>query len=166
MVFNTPSSSLLTRTILSTFLGLIPISYENREINANGCWIWKGQPSFKYGSLSTNGKPKSAHRASFELFNGHIPKGKVLLHACDTPACFNPEHLILGTQKDNMDDMRAKGRQKCKIGEDSRASKLTNAKVREIRNSMLKNSVLAKMYEVTQPCIHSVLSRKNWKHVV
>ena len=51
-----------------------------------------------------------AHRAAYRIFVGAIPKGKCVLHKCDTPACVNPQHLKLGTQKENLHECLAKGR--------------------------------------------------------
>lgn len=76
----------------------------------DACWEWtRGRDPHGYGRFAT---PNSdlAHRASWELHNGPIPAGLNVLHHCDNPPCVNPRHLFLGTQKDNVDDMVAKGR--------------------------------------------------------
>ena len=72
-----------------------------------------------------------AHRASYEAFVGQIPKGMYVCHACDNVACVNPNHLFLGTQKQNLQDMKTKGRST--RGEKNAMSKLTENDVRTIK---------------------------------
>src|SRR5713101_4375739 len=77
------------------------------------CWIWTGSRTGTsgYGKCSVgNGKEVSAHRRSWELENGEIPKGLWVLHHCDNKICVNPSHLFLGTRSDNMKDAVKKGR--------------------------------------------------------
>jgi hypothetical protein len=81
----------------------------------NECWNWKGAPNvWGYGQIrDTNGrygKKKLAHRISWIIHNGPIPTNILVLHTCDNPLCVNPNHLWLGTHKDNALDMCKKGR--------------------------------------------------------
>lgn len=81
----------------------------------SGCWLWTGGlhgngKSSGYGSFGLGGKPVKAHRASFMLLKGPIPKGMSVCHKCDVRSCVNPDHLFLGTQRDNVLDMHKKGR--------------------------------------------------------
>ena len=76
-----------------------------------GCWEWNlSKQSNGYGQMKHEGKMKRAHRVSFEAFIGPIPCGMEILHSCDNRGCVNPEHLSVGTHKDNMTDMEKKGR--------------------------------------------------------
>lgn len=88
---------------------------ERFQIIKDGCWEWSGNTDGKgYGTLSNrNGRgfsPEKAHRVSYEKHYGKIPNGMNVCHSCDNPECTNPEHLWIGTQKENMKDCGAKGR--------------------------------------------------------
>lgn len=77
----------------------------------NGCWEYTGARVSKgYGRFSIQRKHVYAHRAAYLLMKGQIPEGLLVLHSCDNPSCFNPDHLRVGTQKENLDEMRFKGR--------------------------------------------------------
>ena len=82
--------------------------YTNAQQTDDGC-LFKGN-SADYGSVQHDGKTMRSHRLAYELEHGEIPEGMVVMHTCDNPGCFNPEHLKVGTQAQNMADMRAKGR--------------------------------------------------------
>ena len=78
------------------------------------CWLWaKSKGNGGYGRI-LNGK--QAHRIIYEALVGEIPKGMFVCHSCDTPPCINPEHLFLGTAKDNTADMLIKGRGNWNMG--------------------------------------------------
>lgn len=91
------------------------IRLEKFQVKKEGCWEWSGNTDGKgYGTIShRNGagfSPEKAHRVSYEKEYGSIPDGLFVLHKCDNPECTNPEHLFLGTQKDNMQDCSRKNR--------------------------------------------------------
>ena len=81
---------------------------------AIGCWTWAGSKTRQgYGCIGSGGKYApvvKAHRVSWELNRGPIPQGLCVLHHCDNPSCVNPNHLFLGTVRDNWNDAITKGR--------------------------------------------------------
>lgn len=80
----------------------------------DGCWLWTGHRlKHGYGVISVGGRkgrPELAHRVAWVLTNGAISGDQAVLHRCDNPPCVRPDHLFLGSQADNMIDMRTKGR--------------------------------------------------------
>lgn len=91
----------------------------------NDCWLWTASKHpFGYGWFGVEGENHSAHRISWIIHHGQVPKGMQVLHNCpggDNPSCVNPSHLWLGTQGDNMRDRQAKGRDNHPCGEEHRA---------------------------------------------
>jgi len=77
-----------------------------------GCWLWRGAARRGYGAFSPqHGTTRPAHRVAWELANSApIPDGLCVLHRCDNPPCVRPDHLFLGTKKDNAQDAIRKGR--------------------------------------------------------
>jgi hypothetical protein len=87
------------------------IRYEKLAVAKIGCWGWAGSKTRQgYGVLFSKGKMIYAHRLSWIIRFGPIPKGMLICHHCDNPECSNPEHLFLGTQSDNLLDMHKKWR--------------------------------------------------------
>lgn len=81
------------------------------------CWVWSGAKLFPkkeraYGYFQEKGRKVLVHRRAWEVTHGGIPKGINVLHKCDNPPCFRPDHLFLGTQHDNLVDMYSKERRK------------------------------------------------------
>lgn len=104
--------------------------------NKKGCRNWSGVLDAKgYGHTNFKGYRTTAHRIAYMLTHGPVPEGLVVMHSCDNRACCNPNHLVLGTQKENLDDMRAKGRAgDCRnFGEKHGRCKLTGEQVEQIR---------------------------------
>ncbi len=75
------------------------------------CWLWQATKNGDgYGRFKLGGRLQGAHRVAYFLYKGEIPSGMCVLHRCDTPACVRPDHLFLGTQRENIHDMEKKQR--------------------------------------------------------
>lgn len=139
-------------------------AFVERNKNNSGCWMWPGHTDKDgYGRTKFNGKTTVAHRAVYRFVCGEIPPGKYLCHKCDNPPCCRPDHLFVGTQKENCADAKAKDRHS--RGERNGISKLTDDAVRDIRTSKLTQWELARKYGVWQAAIWQVIHRKRWTHV-
>lgn len=129
-----------------------------------GCWTWLLARRNGYGVVSVSGRQWTAHRWAYLLSKGPIPKGLLVCHSCDNPACVNPEHLWLGTQLANRRDAVRKNRQAC--GERQGKAKLTDAEVLFCReHAGIPVKYLAEFFKVCESTIYQVLSRQIWKHL-
>lgn len=133
----------------------------------SGCWLWLGYlDKDGYGNFSVNREtPIRAHRASYEFYKGPIPPDMLVLHKCDVPACVNPDHLFVGSQKENIADMHRKRRGPDRRGAKHPLSRLTEDDVRVIRESAEKQNILALRFRVTQSHISRIKSGSHWAHV-
>jgi hypothetical protein len=114
---------------------------------------------------------KRAHRYSWELHRGPIPKGMLVCHSCDTPTCVNPEHLFLGTPRENSKDMKVKGRAGAGIyqprGSQYPQSKLREndiPKIRSLHRRGLLIKDIAEQFSVDPSVISRILSGHIWTH--
>lgn len=137
------------------------------------CWLWKGSPDSDghSGYFGFNRDRCRAYRFSWILHFGPIPKGLFVCHKCDNGLCVNPEHLFVGTQKDNIADASTKGRMVGASfpGELNTQSKLREQEILEIRNSIgsgVSQRILAAKYCVHQASIWKVIHGKSWKHLL
>jgi hypothetical protein len=165
--------------------------FKNIEI-INDCWLWTGTSigNNGYGIASHEGRRWVASRLSYRIFKGEIPEGLLVCHTCDNRKCINPDHLWIGTHKDNAKDAMKKGRltkvwgrkktqeeidkiqrnrkKPDQKGEKHGQSKLTNEKVLEIREK-LKSKItyreLAEEFEVDICTISDIKFRRTWKHI-
>lgn len=132
------------------------------------CWEWAAYTDNDgYGRFSYyhQGKEvcKGAHRISYELRKGPIPKGMCICHKCNNPSCCNPDHLYAGTQKDNWKDMVDSGTATLvKDPSKNPKAKLSWEDVEQIRNSNDTQVNLGKKYGVSQANISAILLNKSW----
>lgn len=137
---------------------------------ATNCWNWTGSLRWdgygQFQAVALTGKRAGmpASRASWMIHRGDIPAGMLVCHHCDNRRCVNPDHLFLGTPRDNSQDMVAKNRSY--QGRRHWKAKLDEAKVvqiRQLRSQGLKIRVIAERYGVTTSAIDGVLSGANWR---
>ena len=154
------------RTELGQFGSTDPVIRFQQKIQRNpvsGCWEWTGSlTTGGYAQLRVGKRKVAAHRFSYELHIGKIPKGLSVCHKCDNPKCVNPFHLFLGTHKDNMADCTRKKR---RLGERNANAKLNVSNVQEIKTSRLNASELGRRFGVTKEAIYAVRSGRNWPNV-
>lgn len=144
----------------------------------SGCWIFMGALNEAgYGIVGTGGRGEPndrAHRILYRHFCGHIPDGIFVCHTCDVPSCCNPDHLFLGTPKDNTRDMMRKQRNSLPprnphiVGSAHPGAKLNEKQVEDIRALYLRGYTqqqLADQYGVVRQSISKIVNRKRFKHV-
>lgn len=134
------------------------------ETTERGCILWAGDcDKAGYGKI----RGVLAHRIAYTQAFGPIPKSLGVLHHCDNPPCINPKHLFLGTNIDNSKDKVSKGRQM--RGEQNWNTILKNSDILEIRRLYESEHVLqkslARQFGVSCGAIHSIVNRKNWRHI-
>lgn len=125
----------------------------------HGCHIWQGAKTpFGHGLITHERGLKTCHRVAYEAAKGPIPQGLVVRHTCDQPACCNPEHLVLGTQAENLRDAAIRGR----TGGARR--KLTAESVREIRASTGTCKEVGKQFGVSGCTVSEIRNGKLHRH--
>lgn len=137
------------------------------------CWVWTAAIyGSGYGKFWDGEKVDGAHRVSYRLFVDEIPKDNVVLHRCDNKLCVNPEHLDVGTQADNLQDMHKKGRQRSQetyikqSGDKAWNASLTNLQAEAIRKEYLTGNTswlkLATKYGVAKRTIGNIVKGKTY----
>ena len=134
-----------------------------------GCWLWDGaHNTYGYGVMAKQqAKTKydgcyPAHRLSYAHYKGPIPEGAVVRHTCDVRCCVNPDHLLLGTPKQNGEDMARRGRSL--RGKKNPKAKLTGPQVREIRRlrGAVTQQKLADRFHVSRTTISHIHTNRVW----
>jgi hypothetical protein len=143
------------------------------------CWEWLGSKDGSgYGMLSVAGATQRAHRFSWVLTRGPIPKGIQVLHHCDNPGCVNPAHLWLGTNADNVHDKMIKHRESrgeahgrtCRIPKQTHhPKKLTAEKVLQIRALYAEGGItmpdIARRYNINDGTVYQIIKKQIWRHI-
>ena len=172
--YGTPTPTCWCGEFAQTFVGnkeaselchehqLLKTYWENVDVKGKDeCWEWQGSKTTAgYGSIYWYGKLKYAHRLSLEFIGQVIPDRYHACHKCDNPSCVNPNHLFVGSPRDNMQDKVSKGRHT--FGEKHPNAKLTNSEVLEIRD-MAEDGVffsdIAKTFDVSESHISTIVAR-------
>lgn len=138
----------------------------------SGCWQWTACfQGTGYGYFSLNSKLVTAQRAALELYKGIIAGDKYACHTCDNRWCVNPDHIFLGTAKDNLDDCRQKGRfTPGNHGKEHNGrAKLSNSDVAEIRRlasiSTPRREILAK-FPIKSSQYHRIVNNQHWPSTI
>ena len=137
--------------------------------DGEACWLWLAGNKGGYGLLRRPGRNSPqvyAHRLSWEIHHGPIPRGILVCHRCDNPPCVNPAHLFLGTSRENMMDASRKGR--TAVGERSPRAKFTNAVVLDIRRrhrSGQRPNDIARALDIPRRSLDPIIYGKTWRHL-
>ncbi len=140
----------------------------NSIVVDSGCWEWQRYIKEGYGITILKGQIEQAHRASWKVFIGEIPEGMQVNHKCHNRKCINTEHLYIGTQKQNMQDMIDANRGCDRRGSLSPVAKLNERKVKIIKDLIAlgwKIKPIADKYNVCESTIRAIRSNLTWTHV-
>jgi len=138
----------------------------------NTCWLWTASHAAPeaggHGQFSVNLRMVKAHRVSWMLTYGSIPQGRNVLHRCNTAICVRPDHLYLGTQRDNTLDSIEAGTYHRWAGQDHPMAKLTDDDVRAIRLRLAAGDSyrrIARDYGVSSGMVAHIKHGRSWKHL-
>lgn len=136
-----------------------------------GCWNWLRNFSNGYGVFER----KRAHRISYKMHNGIIPKNLVICHKCDNKRCVNPNHLFVGTQSDNIQDCWNKGRREPAgaVTMDRKGSKHPQATIteeivlemRRLKGAGIAMRQIAISFEIPYTTAYCAIVGLSWKHI-
>lgn len=136
-------------------------------VSVSGCWLWTGYRNKDgYGKFQISRSENDlAHRVSWKLFKRAIPVGKCVLHRCDVPACVNPKHLFIGTQRQNVLDMFEKGRANRAKGERNAKARLTTEQALQIKHDPRRTYLVARDHKISWSQADRIKRGINWTHI-
>ncbi len=137
---------------------------------SSGCWTdvewWTDR--WGYGVFRVGGAKKRVHVYAKELASGELAAGRSACHSCDTPSCFNPDHIWWGSQLENMQDCARKGRNAAGAKNARGRAKVTVEQVREIRRRHANgetSAALGREYGLSDVAVGKIVRRQNWEWV-
>ena len=142
-----------------------------------GCWLWQGANNahgygvIRLGSLTDGSRTMAyVHRVAYQIKHGPIPRGLFVCHKCDVKNCFNPDHLWVGTNSENINDAIAKGIAVGgpNYGEKNGNAKLTAAQIgwlRRMKDIGFTYAQLSAIFGISRTHAAFIVKRKNWKTV-
>lgn len=145
---------------------MTPERFWSEVEKSDGCWLWRSAHTRRYGQVTVGGVSYSAHRYAWMTTYGPIPDGMLVCHHCDTTNCVRPEHLFIGTQHDNVQDMLSKGRGAPARGEKAGNARLTEVQVREIRRLHhygVRPASLGRVTGVSEATIRHIVKGHTWQ---
>jgi len=132
-------------------------NYTNKTEDKDSCWLWKRKPNiYGYGHFHEQGQKIGAHRYSYTMNVGIIPKDLLVCHHCDVPLCVNPSHLFVGSSLDNKIDCVQKARHHKKLSIDI---------VKCIMTDQRSNEEIAKEYNITKGSVSGIKVGRHWKYI-
>lgn len=141
-----------------------------RKGQGGECWEWPIADAWGYGFIGEGGKHGrrlKAHRVAYEVFIGPIPDSLFVCHRCDNRRCVNPDHLFLGTHRDNMADMvtKKRGAGPGHKGEDHGRAKLTEGQVLAIRSASGTLKEIGTAFGIRHSQVWNIKNRVSWAHI-
>lgn len=131
------------------------------RLSGGGCWEWiAAEDGYGYGAVYHRRKVTKAHRAFYIELIGDIPAGMDLCHKCDNRKCVNPEHMFVGTRKQNMEDCVRKGRFPRRDA--SHKAKITKKIADSIRSDNRKYREIAEEHGVSLALISAIKTKGHW----
>lgn len=143
--------------------------FEAKINKTDGCWEWTASCAGKgYGQmkLPKQRKQEYSHRLAYLIYKGPILDGHYVCHTCDNPKCCNPDHLFLGTCKENLQDMKSKNRHLA--GEKNSMAKLTAEDIEKIKVCIaagMSQRQIGKAFGVHQSAISKINIGRRWHHL-